>query len=83
MNSTDDSARSLQIDIFTNVNSMPGHTFFINLKTDIENDAHFFTDVNGMYLIERRLVIIYKFYLYFHFFNQLIILIYLPICSFS
>lgn len=60
INSMDDSARSLQIDVFTNVNLMPGHTFFMNLNSNIQNYAHFYTDVNGMYLMQRRLVNIGK-----------------------
>uniref|UniRef100_A0A0R3RWX2 Alpha-mann_mid domain-containing protein n=1 Tax=Elaeophora elaphi TaxID=1147741 RepID=A0A0R3RWX2_9BILA len=50
IHSTDVLARSLQIDVFTNVNSMPGHTFFMNLNCNIENGGdHFYTDVNGIY----------------------------------
>ncbi|EFO20374.1 hypothetical protein LOAG_08114 [Loa loa] len=54
INSTDDIARSLQIDVFTNVTSMPGYTFFMNLNSTIKNDDHFYTDINGMYLIQRK-----------------------------
>lgn len=54
INSTDNLAQSLQIDVFTNVISMPGNTFFMNLKSNIENDDQFYTDVNGLYLIDRR-----------------------------
>ncbi|VDK85179.1 unnamed protein product [Litomosoides sigmodontis] len=54
INSTDNLAQSLQIDVFTNVISMPGNTFFMNLKSSIENDANFYTDINGLYLIDRR-----------------------------
>ncbi|VDO37699.1 unnamed protein product [Onchocerca flexuosa] len=54
INSTDDSARSFQIDVFTDVSSMPGHTFFMNLNTSVRSGAYFYTDVNGLYLIERK-----------------------------
>uniref|UniRef100_A0A8R1U1K0 Alpha-mannosidase n=1 Tax=Onchocerca volvulus TaxID=6282 RepID=A0A8R1U1K0_ONCVO len=54
INSTDDSARSFQIDVFTNVSLMPGHTFFMNLNTSIRSGASFYTDVNGLHLIERK-----------------------------
>ncbi|CAG9538482.1 unnamed protein product [Cercopithifilaria johnstoni] len=53
INSTDDLARSLQIDVFTNVTSIPNHTFFMNLNSNIKNNNHFYTDINGMYLIKR------------------------------
>ncbi|KAK6101083.1 Glycosyl hydrolases 38 N-terminal domain family protein [Brugia pahangi] len=54
INSTDDNARSIQIDLFTNVTLSPGYTYFMNLNSNINNFDHFYTDVNGMYLIQRR-----------------------------
>ncbi|VDM96194.1 unnamed protein product [Thelazia callipaeda] len=54
INSTDNSARAIQVDVFTDVVSMPGYTFFMNLNTKIENKQKFYTDVNGMYLIQRK-----------------------------
>uniref|UniRef100_A0A915PMT6 Glycoside hydrolase family 38 central domain-containing protein n=1 Tax=Setaria digitata TaxID=48799 RepID=A0A915PMT6_9BILA len=54
INSTDNSARSFQTEIFSNVGLMAGYTFFMNLNTNIKNNANFYTDVNGMYLIKRR-----------------------------
>uniref|UniRef100_A0AAF5RUV4 Alpha-mannosidase n=2 Tax=Wuchereria bancrofti TaxID=6293 RepID=A0AAF5RUV4_WUCBA len=54
INSTDINAHSIQIDLFTNVTLSPGYTYFMNLNSNINSVDHFYTDVNGMYLIQRR-----------------------------
>ncbi|VDK47136.1 unnamed protein product [Gongylonema pulchrum] len=60
VNSSDISARVLQVDVFTNVRKKPGFTIMMNLHTVIRNENRFYTDVNGMYLMERRYVKSYK-----------------------